>query len=54
MDKQIVHRTKTVMRCPECGQEVKSQVVVTEAWCQKPDAHSSRRVEMVIESLENA
>jgi hypothetical protein len=54
MDKQVVHRTKTVMRCPECGQEVKSQVVVTEAWCQSQDAHSSRRVQMVIDVLEDA
>lgn len=48
MDKQVVHRTKTVMRCPECGNEVKSEVVVVEAWCQSPIAHSSRRVNMVI------
>jgi hypothetical protein len=54
MDKPVTYKTKTVMRCPECGQEVKSQVVVTEAWCQKQDAHSSRRVEMVIDVLENA
>ena len=55
MDSTAVHRVKTIMRCPLCGLEMKSQVLVAEAWCANVDVHSSRQVEMeIVVVAENA